>query len=71
MEQGRADVQAIGAGGVNQAIKAIIIARGFLQADGLDLICIPTFVTVEIKGMQSIALRIEVEVRSGKLPSGD
>src|SRR5437870_2257309 len=43
---GRADVQAIGAGATNQAIKAIAIARDYLQPDGLDLVVVPTFVNV-------------------------
>jgi stage V sporulation protein S len=43
-ERKRADVQAIGAGAVNQAVKAIAIARGYLERDGLDITCIPTFV---------------------------
>ncbi len=62
-EQGRADVQAIGAGAVNQAIKACAIARGFLALDGLDVICIPAFADVEIGGQERTAIRISVEPR--------
>jgi stage V sporulation protein S len=62
-EQGRADVQAIGAGAVNQAIKAVAIARGFLALDGLDIICIPMFTDVEIGGHERTAIRISVEPR--------
>ena len=62
-EQGRAEVQAIGAGAVNQAVKAAAIARGFLALDGLDIVCIPSFTDVEIGGMQRTAIRIAVEPR--------
>ena len=62
-EQGRAEVQAIGAGAVNQAVKAAAIARGFLALDGLDVICIPTFTDVEIGGQEWTAIRITVEPR--------
>ncbi len=64
-------VQAIGAGAVNQAIKAIIIARGFLQAEGLDLVCIPTLIRTEIEGREYTVVRIVVEVCGGNAGSGD
>jgi stage V sporulation protein S len=63
-ESGRAQIQAIGAGAVNQALKATAIARGFLALDGLDVVFIPTFEDVEIGGEQRTALRITVEPRS-------
>jgi stage V sporulation protein S len=62
-EQGRADVQAIGAGAVNQAVKATAIARGFLLLDGLDVVCIPTFVDINIGGAERTAIRFAVEPR--------
>jgi stage V sporulation protein S len=62
-EHGRADVQAIGAGAVNQAVKATAIARGFLLLDGLDVVCIPSFIDVEIEGLERTALRLSVEPR--------
>jgi stage V sporulation protein S len=62
-EQGRAEVQAIGAGAVNQAVKAAAIARGFLALDGLDIVCIPSFTDVEIGGQERTAIRIAVEPR--------
>lgn len=62
-EHHRADVQAIGAGAVNQAVKAIAIARGYLQEDGIDVICIPQFTTVDIDGKERTALRLVVEPR--------
>ena len=62
-EHKRADVQAIGAGAVNQAVKAVAIARGYLQEDGIDIICIPQFTTVEIDGNERTAVRLVVEPR--------
>jgi stage V sporulation protein S len=62
-EHGRAEIQAIGAGAVNQAIKAAAIARGFLALDGLDVVCIPTFADVDIGGQDRTAIRISVEPR--------
>jgi len=58
-----AEVQAIGAGAVNQAVKACAIARGYLQGDSLDVVCIPSFVEVEIDGKERTALRLVVEPR--------
>ena len=42
-ERGRAEIQAIGAGALNQAVKAVAIARGFVAPSGMDLVCIPAF----------------------------
>jgi stage V sporulation protein S len=62
-EHKRAEAQAIGAGAVNQAIKAVAIARAYLQEDGLDVICIPEFTTVDIEGKERTALKLVVEPR--------
>jgi len=62
-ETNRAEVQAIGAGAVNQALKAVAIARGYLALDDIDVICIPSFVEVEIEGQERTAVRIVVEPR--------
>ncbi len=62
-EHGKAEVQAIGAGAVNQAVKAIAIARGYLELDGMDIICIPAFTEVEIDGQERTALRFLVAPR--------
>jgi stage V sporulation protein S len=62
-EHGSAQVQAIGAGAVNQAVKAAAIARGFLALDGLDVVCIPSFTDVEIGGQERTAIRIAIEPR--------
>ena len=62
-EHGRAEIQAIGAGAVNQAMKAVAIARGYLALDGIDVISIPAFTEVDIDGKERTAIRILVEPR--------
>ncbi|MGD9519848.1 MAG: stage V sporulation protein S [Armatimonadota bacterium] len=62
-ENGRAELQTIGAGALNQAIKSIAIARGFLAPSGIDLVCYPAFVDVEIDGYERTAIRLFVEPR--------
>lgn len=62
-EKGRAEVQAIGAGAVNQAIKAIAIARGYLAPSGIEVVCIPSFTDVVIDGDERTAIRLVVEHR--------
>ena len=59
-EQGRAEMQAVGAGAVNQAVKAIAIARGYLAPSGIDLVCIPAFVDVKIDDTEKTAIRFIV-----------
>ena len=63
-EQGMAEMQAIGAGAINQAIKAIAIARGFVAPSGIDLVCVPAFVDVEIDGAGKTAIKLIVSPRS-------
>jgi stage V sporulation protein S len=62
-ESGRAEAQAIGAGAVNQAVKAVAIARRYLALDRIDVICIPTFTEVEIEGQGRTAMKLIVEPR--------
>lgn len=62
-ERGSAEVQAVGAGAVNQAIKAIAIARGFIAPNGIDLITIPAFAEISIDGEERTAIRFIVEPR--------
>ncbi len=62
-ETGRAEVQAIGAGATNQAIKAVAIARSYLQEDGIDVVCIPSFAEVVIEQEERTAIRLVVERR--------
>ncbi len=59
-ETGRAELQAIGAGAVNQAIKAIAIARGYLAPSGIDLVCVPAFTDVEIDGEKKTGIKFIV-----------
>ncbi|MBF8256278.1 MAG: hypothetical protein HW404_1020 [Anaerolineales bacterium] len=62
-EHRRAEVQAIGAGAVNQAVKAVAIARGYLLEDGINVVCLPEFTTVDIEGKERTAVRLVVEPR--------
>jgi stage V sporulation protein S len=62
-ESGHVRVQVIGAGALNQAVKAIAIARSFVAEEGMDPICIPSFQDVEIGGESRTAIRITVENR--------
>ncbi len=62
-QSGRAEVQAIGAGAINQAIKAIAIARGYLAANGADIVCVPSFIEVKINDEERTAILLVVEKR--------
>ena len=62
-EHKHAEVQAIGAGAVNQSVKALVLAKGYLAEDGIIIICIPEFVDVEIEGKVRTAIKIVVEPR--------
>jgi len=60
-EEGKVNVQAVGASAVNQAVKAIAIARNYLEPDGITIVCVPTFCEVIIEGKVRTALRFNVE----------
>ena len=62
-EKGSAEIQAIGAGALNQSIKAVAIARGFMAPGGVDLVCIPAFTDIEIDGEERTAIKLMVEPR--------
>ena len=62
-EQGSAEIQAVGAGALNQATKAVAIARGFVASQGVDLICIPAFTHILIDGETKTAIKLIVESR--------
>lgn len=64
--EGVVELQAIGAGAVNQAIKAVAIARGYVAPNGIDLIMIPAFVELIIDDEERTALKITVEPRKAK-----
>jgi stage V sporulation protein S len=62
-EKGSVELQAVGAGAVNQAVKAIAITRGFVAPNGIDLIAIPAFTKVDIDGEERTAIRFLVQAR--------
>ncbi len=62
-ERPAAELQAIGAGATNQAVKAIAIARSYLESSGIDLVCVPAFTDVTIDGKDRTAIRLLVERR--------
>ena len=62
-EQKHAEVQAIGAGAVNQAVKALVLAKNFLVQDSMDIVFIPEFVNIEIDDKVRTAIKFVVEIR--------
>lgn len=70
-QTGAVEVQVVGAGALNQAVKAIAIARGFVAPSNIDLVCIPTFADIEIDGQSRTAIRLAVEDRAHRQASGD
>ncbi len=62
-EHKRAEVQAIGAGAINQSVKALVLATGYLAEDGINVVCIPEFVDVDIDGKIRTAIKLTVEPR--------
>ena len=62
-ERGTAEIQAIGAGALNQAVKAVAIAGGFVAPSGVDLICIPAFTDIMIDNEERTAIKLIVEPR--------
>ena len=57
------EVTSIGAGALNQAVKAVAIARGFIAPTGRDLICIPAFTEVEVEGEERTGIKLFIETR--------
>lgn len=64
-ESGMAEVQSIGAGATNQAIKAVAIARSYLSEEGIDIVCVPSFIDVAIDEEERTAIRLLIERRRG------
>jgi len=62
-EHKRAEVQAIGAGAVNQAVKALVLAVGYLRNDGIEVVCVPEFVDVTIEDKVRTAIKLVVAPR--------
>ncbi len=63
LEKRCAEIQTIGAGALNQAIKAVAIARGFVAPSGIDLICIPAFTDIIIDGEERTAIKLIIQPR--------
>lgn len=66
---GSVEVQVVGAGALNQAVKAIAIARGYLAPSGVDLVCVPAFKDIEIDGEGRTAIRLLIEDRDRRMPT--
>jgi stage V sporulation protein S len=64
-ENHRAEMQAIGAGAVNQAVKALVLATGYLKADGIFVTCVPEFADVSIEDKVRTAIRFVIEPGAG------
>ncbi|MBO5138465.1 MAG: stage V sporulation protein S [Bacilli bacterium] len=62
-EKGNVEIQAVGAGALNQAIKAIAIARGFMAPSGKNLVCIPAFTDIDIEGEERTAIKLIIEAK--------
>ena len=62
-EKNIAEIQAVGAGAINQAVKAIAIARGFVAPSGKDIICVPAFTDILIDGEERTAIKLIVQPR--------
>lgn len=62
-EKGVAEIQSIGAGALNQAVKAVAIARGFLAPLGIELVCIPAFSEINVDGEERTAIKLIIEPR--------
>ena len=62
-ELGKAEVQAIGAGATNQAVKAVAIAREYLRETGIEAVCLPSFIDVTIDDEDRTAILLVVEAR--------
>ena len=62
-EKGIAEVQSIGAGALNQAVKAVAIARGFLAPLGIELVCVPAFSEIIVDGEERTAMKLIVSPR--------
>ena len=68
-QTGAVEVQVVGAGALNQAIKAIAIARGYVAPSNIDLVCVPTFADIEIDGQSRTAIRLSVQDRAHRPPT--
>mgnify|MGYP004463849273 FL=1 len=60
---GSVEIQAVGAGALNQAIKSVAIARGFLAPSGKNIVCIPAFTDISIDGEEKTAIKLIIETK--------
>src|SRR3546814_18679012 len=70
-QEGVVEVQVVCAGALNQAIKAVAIASGYVASGGLDLVCVPTFADIEIDGERRTVLTLVIEDRERRRPDGE
>ena len=70
-QAGVVEVQVVGAGALNQAVKSIGISRGFVDPSNIDLVCVPTFADIEIDGEGRTAIRLNVEYRTRRQPTAE
>ena len=61
-ENGKAEMQAIGAGAINQAVKAVAIAKGFVAPSGMDLVCSPAFTEVTIENEDKTGIKFKLQL---------
>lgn len=62
-ENGKAEIICVGAGALNQSIKAVCIARGFLAPSGLDLVCTPSFNQITLNGNARTSIKLVIDTR--------
>lgn len=62
-EKGIVELQTVGAGALNQAVKAVSIARGYISPSGINLVCTPAFTDIEIDGKEKTAIKLIVEAK--------
>ena len=67
-QAGRVEIQSIGAGATNQAVKAVAIARGYLISSGIDIFFIPAFIDITINDEERTAIKLLIEKRTGFRP---
>lgn len=60
---GEVEIQAIGAGAVNQAVKSVAIAKGYVEQDSIDLVCVPSFTKIDVEGDEKTAIKFTVMAR--------
>jgi stage V sporulation protein S len=62
-EKGIVELQTVGAGALNQAVKAVSIARGYISPSGVNLVCTPAFTDIEIDGKEKTAIKLIIEAK--------